>query len=258
MAENLDMYDPARITKNFNEGMQELTNQINARNAAEIDFANTLSQIKLKNEEKLAKASLKVQKDALAAAKVASDTLFEKQAEKRKNQAIAEYQEAIKRQQNETDENYQYRKELAEKELKETQARIDAEKEARKLSYQDMLKKGLDEKKKANKKELAEEAKKNKQILFSAKSTLKEKLKAAKELAKEEIVDEDGNVVGTKSKSKGKLAGELLEGGLDKLASSMADFAKQLETQIDSISSKKSAIDTRLQGSSSSSKYGSY
>jgi hypothetical protein len=44
----------------------------------------------------------------------------------------------------------------------------------------------------------------------------------------------------------------------DELASALSDIAKQLENQIDSIGSQKGIIDTALQGSKNSTKYGSY
>ena len=59
---------------------------------------------------------------------------------------------------------------------------------------------------------------------------------------------------GTISSSKGAS----LLSGLSAITGALSNFAKQLETQMDDIASKKSAIDTRLQGSSNEKRLGSY
>ena len=63
------------------------------------------------------------------------------------------------------------------------------------------------------------------------------------------------NADGTISSSKGAS----FASGMAALSGALSNFAKQLETQMDEIASKKSAIDTRLQGSSSNkTSFGSY
>ena len=62
------------------------------------------------------------------------------------------------------------------------------------------------------------------------------------------------NADGTISSSKGAS----FASGMAALSGALSNFAKQLETQMDEIASKKSAIDTRLQGSSNKTSFGSY
>ena len=63
-------------------------------------------------------------------------------------------------------------------------------------------------------------------------------------------LNEDGTITLSK--------GANLAAGLSALSGALSDFAKQLETQIDEIAGKKSAIDTRLQGSNNKTRSGSY
>jgi hypothetical protein len=52
--------------------------------------------------------------------------------------------------------------------------------------------------------------------------------------------------------------GANLAAGLSAITGALSNFAKQLENQMDEIAGKKSAIDTRLQGSGNSQRFGSY
>ena len=63
-------------------------------------------------------------------------------------------------------------------------------------------------------------------------------------------IDKDGNISSSKSAN--------IIGGLNALTSTLASFAQKYEQQMDEIASKKSAIDTRLQGSSNTRRMGSY
>lgn len=63
-------------------------------------------------------------------------------------------------------------------------------------------------------------------------------------------VNSDGTITASK--------GANLAAGLSAIIGTLSNFAKQLETQMDEIASKKSAIDTRLQGSSNDKRFGSY
>jgi hypothetical protein len=63
-------------------------------------------------------------------------------------------------------------------------------------------------------------------------------------------VNKDGTITGSK--------GANFAAGLSALSGALSNFAKQLETKIDDIASKKSAVDTRLQGSANAMRAGSY
>lgn len=63
-------------------------------------------------------------------------------------------------------------------------------------------------------------------------------------------VNADGTITSSK--------GANFAAGLSALSGALSNFAKQLETQMDEIASKKSAIDTRLQGSGNEKRMGSY
>lgn len=63
-------------------------------------------------------------------------------------------------------------------------------------------------------------------------------------------VNADGTITGSK--------GANFAAGLSALSGALSNFAKQLETKIDDIASKKSAVDTRLQGSANATRMGSY
>lgn len=63
-------------------------------------------------------------------------------------------------------------------------------------------------------------------------------------------VNEDGTITSSRGAS--------FLSGLSALSGALSNFAKQFETQMDAIAGKKSAIDTRLQGSSNKTLFGSY
>jgi hypothetical protein len=63
-------------------------------------------------------------------------------------------------------------------------------------------------------------------------------------------VNKDGTITASKGAS--------FASGMAALSGALSSFAKQLETQMEEIAGKKSAIDTRLQGSSNKTSFGSY
>jgi hypothetical protein len=63
---------------------------------------------------------------------------------------------------------------------------------------------------------------------------------------------------GTITSSKGAAFSAGIASLVSSLSSTLSNFAKQLENQMDEIASKKSAIDTRLQGSGNAQRFGSY
>jgi hypothetical protein len=86
--------------------------------------------------------------------------------------------------------------------------------------------------------------------LFGKGKSLAERKDALKNIFTGGKVNEDGTI--TPSKGAG------LAAGLSAITGALSNFAKQLESQMDEIASKKSAIDTRLQGSSNDKRMGSY
>lgn len=63
-------------------------------------------------------------------------------------------------------------------------------------------------------------------------------------------VNKDGTITASR--------GANLAAGLSAITGALSNFAKQLETKMDEIASKKSAVDTRLQGSANDTRAGSY
>lgn len=140
-------------------------------------------------------------------------------------------------------------KKLTKEEKDRIAAQVKAEAEAKKKNidqlaeYEKKLaeqnaKKELEDAKKRKKSELEAEAKERANTLFGKGKTLGERAGALKEMF---TTNEDG-----------------VNNGMKELMSAISDMAKQLEQQMDDIASKKSAIDTRLQGSSNDKRMGSY
>lgn len=157
-------------------------------------------------------------------------------------------------------------KDLTEEEVKaiedkvnyETALKIKQIKDLGKLEDADTekrLKKELKESKKKAKEEQQKEEKERAKQAFGKDSSLKDRKDALSEMfTGGGILKKDGTL-DTSDKAK-RLSGAM--NGLREITNALADFAKQLENQMDEIASKKSAIDTRLQGSSNEKRHGSY
>lgn len=152
-----------------------------------------------------------------------------------------------------------------------------------KKAFEERLKIELETEFKQRRKHLVEQSKweqknKEKELKQEAAQIKRQKQKESQEYAKEQANDAF-NLFNGKSISEraaalkniftggGKLNGDgtitlskgaNLAAGLSALSGALSDFAKQLETQIDEIAGKKSAIDTRLQGSNNKTRSGSY
>ena len=234
-----------------------------------------LNKLKLSNLTKLGLLT-KAQQDAAIRAKMAAEKKFLNDQAELWKKSLAEELKAERAQ------KIAALGDLSEDEKKRKIAAIDAALNAEKQAREDQIKELVDyefaEREKAAKKE-AKEAKKRaeKEEREKASREAKEKRDENKEafdnifgkqgahetlgdwitridrgmsdLFKEDT-DENGNKIGGKKAGYAYIASNL--------TSALSNFAKQLEGQIDEIGSKKSAIDTRLQGSNNETRMGSY
>ena len=87
-------------------------------------------------------------------------------------------------------------------------------------------------------------------MIFGAGKSIAERGAAIKNIFSGGKINADGTITASKGAS--------FASGMSALTGALSNFAKQLETQMDEIAGKKSAIDTRLQGSSNKTSFGSY
>lgn len=234
-----------------------------------IQSENDLNNLKLSNLTRLGLLKQKQEQDVLKAAIKANQKLLDQRGELMRKAAEEEAElEKAKRIAaiTEVDEARRAAEEAA------IRAGVDADTEAKKKQIDELieyekkekakaLEKELKEAKKRKRKELQEENKDKLKTAFGKQEegtlfleSLKDRKEAFKELfASSKVIDKDGN----EEKAGGKLAGFAYLAS--NLTSALSNFAKQLETQMDEIASKKSAIDTRLYGSQANGKrMGSY
>lgn len=154
---------------------------------------------------------------------------------------------------------------------------------AEKKAFEERLKIELETEFKQRRKHLVEQynweqKNKEKELKQEAARVKRQKQKESQEYAKEQANDAfnlfNGKSIGERTAALkniftggGKLnedgtitlsKGANLAAGLSALSGALSNFAKQLETQMDEIAGKKSAIDTRLQGSNNKTRLGSY
>ena len=224
-----------------------------------IQSENDLNNLKLSNLTRLGLLKQEQEKKVLDAALAANKKLIEQRAGLMK-QAADEEAEAEKAKRiaaiTEADET------LRAARIAAIEAEVDADTEARKKQIDDLvdyefkerkkeLEKELKEAKKRKKKELQEENKEKVKSAFGKQeegTTLKEDWENRKAAFKELFAKTE--LGGGKGAGLAYLASNL--------TNALSNFAKQLETQMDEIAGKKSAIDTRLQGSSNKTRFGSY
>lgn len=159
--------------------------------------------------------------------------------------------------------------EITDERLAAIQAQVDREKQAKLDSIDELVEYEFAERKKEIQKEIKDAKKREKK---KAEAEKKEKQEENKELLKTGFSKPaEGQTIGEwwkegKEARKELFAKTEVGGGkaaglaylASNLTSALSNFAKQLETQMDEIASKKSAIDTRLQGSSNATRHGSY
>lgn len=234
-------------------GIQDETDLNNLR----LSNLTRLGLLKKEQEQQVLEAAIKANKKLILqrANLMRQEIEDELKLEREKRiAAITEADEELRQERiNQIDEAL--KKEQEEK-LKNVDELVEYEFEERKKE----IKKELKEAKERKKKELQEENKKNVATAFGKQkegTTLSEDWESRKEAFKEiftggKTINKDGSET-----DHGKLAGFAYLAS--NLTTALSNFAKQLESQMDEIASKKSAIDTRLQGSNSNAqRFGSY
>jgi hypothetical protein len=219
-----------------------------------IQDENDLNNLKLSNLTRLGALKKQQERDVLDAAIAANKKLIDQRTAAMKKAVDDEIDGEIKKRQVIAREaakaaNGGKGKALTKAEKDRIAAQVKAEAAAKKKSIDELaeyekkrkakdLEKELKDAKKRAAAEEAAEAKERTDTLFGKGHTLEQRISAVKEMFQP---DENGK-----------------NNGMKELMGAISDMAKQLETQMDEIASKKSAIDTRLQGSSNDRRLGSY
>lgn len=211
-------------------------------NALRISNVKYLGQLRRKQQQEVLKASIEAENKVIEERlKLQQESLDQEQA-LRERAAAAENGNGklTKKQKDKIDEEFKRRKQhlvdQAEWEKKNAKQRATEELHAAK-------RKAIEEAK-AYKKEKAED-------IFGAGKDIGTRINAIKNVVGNAGVrNEDGTI--TKSK------GAALGAAMSVLTSALSDFAKSLENTMEGIASKKSAVDTRLQGSKNAKSMGSY
>ena len=247
----------------YNNNAAQFIKQMNELSESGIQFEEQLNLLRLSNVKRLGTLRKQQEQEILDAAIKANERVIEQ----RKNaqlQALKEEEaaEVAKSQRLAKAEAKAAGKTLTKDDLKAIEQKVKAEFAIRKKNIEEQSK----WEKKNKEKELQQEAakakrdtvKKGKEYqaeqmgdLFGAGKSLGERKDALKNIfTGGGKVNADGTITSSK--------GANLAAGLSAISGALSNFAKQLETQMDEIASKKSAIDTRLQGSDNTKRMGSY
>lgn len=247
----------------YNNNAAQFIKQMNELSESGIQFEEQLNLLRLSNVKRLGTLRKQQEQEILDAAIKANERVIEQ----RKNaqlQALKEEEaaEVAKSQRLAKAEAKAAGKTLTKDDLKAIEQKVKAEFAIRKKNIEEQSK----WEKKNKEKELQQEAakakrdavKKGKEYqaeqmgdLFGAGKSLGERKDALKNIfTGGGKVNADGTITSSK--------GANLAAGLSAISGALSNFAKQLETQMDEIASKKSAIDTRLQGSDNAKRMGSY
>ena len=244
----------AGSTFQYLQAMEELSDK-------GIESELELAKLRLSNVAQLGLLRKKQEEEVLQAALKANNKFIEQQTEARKQEAIDEINHRIKTEidANKTlskKEKAQRKKELQE-ELKLRLKNLELEKEWRKKNKKKEIKEEAAEAKRNLTKQSKEYQTKQVENLFGKGKDITQRVAAFKNLTSGiGVKNKDGTITGINSKA-GQL-GAGLASLTSALSGALSNFAKQLETQMDEIASKKSTIDTRLQGSSNDKRMGSY
>lgn len=247
----------------FHNNAAQFIKQMNELTEDNIQFEEQLNDLRLSNVTRLGMLRKQQEKEILDAAIKANELYIEK----RKNlqlQALQEEEKAeiAKQQRIAKAEAKKDGKKLSKDELKAIEDKVKKEYNLRKKHAEEQAAWEKKNKEKDLKQEAAkakrEAVKKGKEYqkeqtdtIFGKEKTLGERIGAFKNLATGGgKVNKDGSI------SSSKLAG--FANVASALTGALANFAKQLEGQMDEIASKKSTIDTRLQGSDNKKRMGSY
>lgn len=217
-----------------------------------------LGMLKKSQEEEVLQAALKANKKMIAQRASLMEKAAEDNAKREVKLRLAEEKKAKGRGLTQ-EEKDRIKAEIDEKTKKEKEKIQKLAKYETELKEKELEKELKDAKKRAKEKQ-KEEEKERAKTAFGKGSSIKDRKDALKEMFTNGggIVkkDKDGNEYIDDSKGAKRLSG--IMNGLKEMSSALADFAAKYEKQMDDIASKKSAIDTRLQGSSNSTRYGSY
>ena len=247
----------------FTNNAAQFIKQMNELSESGIQYEEQLNLLRLSNVKRLGTLRQQQEQEILNAAIKANERVIEQ----RKNaqlQALKEEEaaEVAKSQRLAKAEAKAAGKTLTKDDLKVIEQKVKTEFAIRKKNIEEQSKWEKKNKEKELQQEAAkakrEAAKKSKEYqaeqmnnLFGSGKSLGERTDAFKNIfTGGGIVNSDGTI----SSSRG--AG--LAAGLAAITGALSNFAKQLENQMDEIASKKSAIDTRLQGSGNAQRFGSY
>ena len=247
----LDLLGPSKYQLDNSAQLIKMWAEIAKRG---VQDENDLNSLRLSNLTRLGALKKQQEQDVLDAAIAANKKLIDQRTEAMKKAVDDEIAAEVKKREAAARETAKAANggkgtKLTKAEKDRIKAQVEAEAAAKKKSIDELAayekkrkEKDLQkELKDAKKREAAEkEAEKREQVdtIFGKGNTIKDRIDAAKDLFQP---DEDGK-----------------NNGMKALMGAISDMAKQLETQMDEIASKKSAIDTRLQGSSNDKRYGSY
>jgi hypothetical protein len=229
-------------------------NQIQGMQSDQEGYENELNKLRMTNVQNLGRLRLQQEREITKKAEAAANTLLNKERAAKKQALAIEMADKRKALAKEAKNNSSV-------DIKAAKQKVKAEEKLRRKQIDDEIaykKKQEDARLKNEAKLVRQEAvkagKKYQEELasnaFGAGKTPSERAGAIKSMFTAGTLDSNGNVIGTKFS---------LGAGLLNLTTALSDFSKQLETQIDTIAGKKSAIDTRLQGSKNQKDYsGSY
>lgn len=247
----LDLFGPSKYQLDNSAQLIKMWAEIAKRG---VQNENDLNNLRLSNLTRLGALKKQQERDVLDAAIAANKKLIDQRTAAMKKAVDDEIDGEIKKRQVIAREaakaaNGGKGKALTKAEKDKIAAQVKAEAAAKKKSIDELaeyekkrkakdLEKELKDAKKRAEAEKIAEGKERTDTLFGKGHTIEQRVSAVKEMFQP---DEDGK-----------------NNGMKELMSAISDMAKQLETQMDEIASKKSAIDTRLQGSSNDRRFGSY
>jgi hypothetical protein len=231
-----------------------------------IQSENDLNNLKLSNLTRLGLLKQEQEKKVLETALAANEKLIQQRAELMRKQADEEAAaEKAKRIAaiTEADET------LRAARIAAIEEEVNADTEARKKQIDEIVEYEFAERKKELEKELKDAKKRKKKELEAEKKEKQEENKEAYNnlFGKQKEGETISEWKARQKEARKELFAKTEEGGgkaaglaylASNLTSALSNFAKQLETQMDEIAGKKSAIDTRLQGSSNKTSFGSY
>ena len=240
---NNDSFSPDSIM----DMMAALSSLTDEQIAKELDLQKSLQQIRMSNAEKLNLYNKKEQEELLQAEQRAAEMLIDKQRDAKQALIRDQYQQALDEVEKLTGFEKQQRLDQINEEFEvrmenENKLAEDRKKKSEK-AFKDELKRAKEQAKQKAKAE-AEAGRKWATALLDPNADFDAKKGALLNIGKR--TDKEGNTV----RNAGTIAADIVGG--------LANLAKSMNNQIEEIAGKKSAIDTRLQGSKGATRGGSY